>query len=260
VLAALNHPNIAAIDGLEKTRDFTALVHGAGRRRRSLAAHCARGHSDRRGAADCEADRADALEGAHDQGIIHRDLKPANIKVRPDGTVKVLDFGLAKAMEPAGTKSSSVSMSPTITTPTMTQAGMILGTAAYMTPEQAKGRTIDKRSDVWAFGAVLYEMLTRRRAFPGEDITDTIVSVISKEPDWAALPSSTSLSVRSLLRRCLDKDPRRRLRDIGEARLALETANDNTVRRHHAPPRLRAIPTAACRRQDLRPLERLTSV
>ena len=169
---------------------------------------------------------AEALEAAHEQGIIHRDLKPANIKVRADGTVKVLDFGLAKAMEPSAGSSPSMSMSPTLTTPAMTQAGMILGTAAYMSPEQAKGRAVDKRSDVWAFGAVLYEMLTGRRAFAGEDVTDTIVSVISKEPDWAALPSSTSLSVRSLLRRCLDKDPKRRLRDIGEARFALESAND----------------------------------
>ena len=132
---------------------------------------------------------AEALEAAHEQGIIHRDLKPANIKLRADGTVKVLDFGLAKAMEPAGAMSPSVSMSPTITTPAMTQAGMILGTAAYMSPEQARGKTVDKRADIWAFGAVLFEMLTGKRAFPGEDITDTLAAVVRAEPDWDALPA-----------------------------------------------------------------------
>jgi serine/threonine protein kinase len=225
VLASLNHPNIAAIYGLEENGGITALVmelvDGD-----DLSQRIARGAIPIDEALPIAKQIADALEGAHEQGIIHRDLKPANIKVRADGTVKVLDFGLAKAMESAGTMASSVSMSPTITTPAMTQAGMILGTAAYMSPEQAKGRTVDKRCDVWAFGAVLYEMLAGRRAYAGEDITDTIVSVVGKEPDWAALPSSTPLPLRSLLRRCLDKDPRRRLRDIGEARLALETAND----------------------------------
>jgi len=231
VLASLNHPNIAAIYGLEENGGLTALVmelvEGD-----DLLQRIARGAIPIDEALPIAKQIADALEAAHEQGIIHRDLKPANIKVRADGTVKVLDFGLAKAIDVGSGRSGGaggpggLSMSPTITTPAMTQAGMILGTAAYMSPEQAKGRTTDKRSDVWAFGAVLYEMLTGRRAFAGEDITDTIVSVISKEPDWAALPSSTSLSVRSLLRRCLDRDPRRRLRDIGEARLALETANE----------------------------------
>ena len=132
---------------------------------------------------------AEALEAAHEQGIIHRDLKPANIKVRSDGTVKVLDFGLAKAMEPAARcRRRVVSMSPTITTPAMTQAGMILGTAAYMCPEQAKGRPADKRSDVWAFGCVLYEMLTGKRAFEGDDVSDTLAAVLRGEPDWDALP------------------------------------------------------------------------
>src|SRR5262249_32873776 len=131
---------------------------------------------------------AEALEAAHEQGIIHRDLKPANIKVRADGTVKVLDFGLAKAIEPAGS-SPDLSQSPTITSPAMTHAGMILGTAAYMSPEQARGKTVDKRVDIWAFGCVMYEMLTSRRAFPGEDVTDFIVSVMTKEPDWLSLPA-----------------------------------------------------------------------
>ncbi len=188
---------------------------------------------------------AEALEAAHEQGIIHRDLKPANIKVRTDGTVKVLDFGLAKAMEPAAGSSPGVSMSPTITSPAMTQAGMILGTAAYMAPEQAKGRAVDKRADIFAFGAVLYEMLTGTRAFQGEDVTDLIVAVVSKEPDWAALSPSTSLSVRSTLRRCLEKDPKRRLRDIGEARLALDSANDPAPSPERQKPRPMAWAPAA---------------
>src|SRR5262249_49506075 len=129
---------------------------------------------------------ADALEAAHEQGIIHRDLKPANIKVRADGTVKVLDFGLAKATEPRGSMSSSVSMSPTITTPAMTQAGMILGTAAYMSPEQARGRVVDKRADIWAFGAVLFEMLAGQRAFAGDDLSITLAAVVMKDPAWPA--------------------------------------------------------------------------
>src|SRR5206468_5719555 len=131
---------------------------------------------------------AEALEAAHEQGIIHRDLKPANIKVRSDGTVKVLDFGLAKAMEPTGAMSASASMSPTITTPAMTQAGMILGTAAYMSPEQARGKMVDRHADIWAFGAVLFEMLTGRRAFPGEDVSDTLAAVLRAEPHWTLLP------------------------------------------------------------------------
>jgi serine/threonine protein kinase/Tol biopolymer transport system component len=229
VLAALNHPNIAAIYGLEKTVDFTALVMELVEGE-DLSQRIARGAIPIDEALPIAKQIADALKAAHEQAIIHRDLKPANIKVRPDGTVKVLDFGLAKAVEPAGTKSSSVSMSPTITSPAMmTGAGMILGTAAYMSPEQAKGRVVDRRADIWAFGAVLFEMLTATRAFGGEDVTDTIVSVISKEPDWAALPAATPLPVRLLLRRCLDKDSRRRLRDIGEARFALETAYDSAA-------------------------------
>ena len=167
---------------------------------------------------------ADALEAAHEQGIIHRDLKPANIKVRPDGTVKVLDFGLAKAMEPTGVASPSVSQSPTITTPAMTQAGMILGTAAYMSPEQARGKPVDKRADIWAFGCVLYEMLTGQRAFDGEDVSDTLARVIEREPDWAKLPAALSPALRTYIRRCLQKDPRQRVQAIGDVRLALEGA------------------------------------
>src|SRR5262249_11557242 len=155
---------------------------------------------------------AAALEAAHEQGIVHRDLKPANVKIRPDGTVKVLDFGLAKGFEPAGSKSSSVSMSPTLTA--ATQLGVILGTAAYMAPEQARGKTVDRRADIWAFGCVLYEILSGRRPFVGEEVSDTLAYVITKEVDWSALPPGTPPQIQRLLRRCLDKDPKRRLRDI----------------------------------------------
>ncbi len=163
---------------------------------------------------------ADALESAHEQGIIHRDLKPANIKVRDDGTVKILDFGLAKALDPIASSASTATMSPTLSLHA-TQAGIILGTAAYMPPEQARGKSVDKRADIWAFGCVLYEMLTGARAFPGADVTDTIVAVVSKEPDWQALPAEAA-RMAPLIRRCLKKDPKARMRDIGEARLLLD--------------------------------------
>ncbi len=170
---------------------------------------------------------AEALEAAHEQGIIHRDLKPANIKVRADGVVKVLDFGLAKALEPDGpavgdAAAANLANSPTITSPAMTMRGMILGTAAYMAPEQAKGKPVDKRADIWAFGCVLYEMLTGRRAFQGDDVSTTLAAVLLKEPDWQALPASTPVALRRLLTRCLKKDPKARLRDIGEARVRID--------------------------------------
>jgi len=167
---------------------------------------------------------ADALGAAHEQGIIHRDLKPANIKLRPDSVVKVLDFGLAKAMEPPGVMSPSVSQSPTITTPAMIQAGMILGTAAYMSPEQARGKPVDKRADIWAFGCVLYEMLSGERAFAGEGVSDVLASVLAREPDWSRLPAGTPPRLLDLLRRLLAKDARERLRDIGDARQEIGTA------------------------------------
>ena len=223
VLASLNHPNIAAIYGLEESGGMTALVmelvEGD-----DLSQRIARGAIPIDEALPIAKQIAEALEAAHEQGIIHRDLKPANIKVRTDGTVKVLDFGLAKAMEPAAGSSPSVSMSPTITTPAMTQAGMILGTAAYMSPEQARGKAVDKRADIWAFGAVLFEMLAGARAFPGEDVTDTIVAVMSKEPDVAALPATVPARVVQALRVCLRKDAKQRAGDIRDVRLALDGA------------------------------------
>src|SRR5688572_17378078 len=221
MLAALNHPNIAAIYGLEKTPDFTALVmelvEGD-----DLSQRIARGAIPVDEALPIAKQIADALEAAHEQGIIHRDLKPANIKVRPDGMVKVLDFGLAKAMEPVG-RPPNVSQSPTITTPAMmTGVGVILGTAAYMSPEQAKGRPADKRSDIWAFGCVLYEMLTGTRPFDGEDVSDTLANVLKTEPDWSALPSEIPPAIPTLLQSCLTKDRRRRVADISTALFVLE--------------------------------------
>jgi eukaryotic-like serine/threonine-protein kinase len=232
VLAALNHPNIAAIYGLEKTPDLTALVmelvEGD-----DLSQRIASGPIPLDEALPMAKQIAEALEAAHEQGIIHRDLKPANIKVRADGTVKVLDFGLAKAMEPATGSSPSMSMSPTVTTPAMTQAGAILlGTAAYMSPEQARGKPVDKRADIWAFGAVLFEMLTGSPPFPGEDIAHVLARVIEREPQWSALPPTLPPALRTFLRRCLTKDPRQRIRDIGDARLLLNDAQQMTA----APP------------------------
>ena len=220
VLAALNHPNIGAIYGLEKTPDVTALVmelvEGD-----DLSSRIARGAIPIDEALPIARQIADALEAAHEQGIIHRDLKPANIKIRADGTVKVLDFGLAKAMDPAGTSRVDAINSPTITAHA-TQMGMILGTAAYMAPEQAKGRSVDKRADIWAFGVVLYEMLTGRRAFEGDDVSEVLASVLKTDPDLSVLPADVPPSVRRLLRRCLQKDPRKRLSAIGDARLELD--------------------------------------
>ena len=219
VLASLNHPHIAAIYGLEDADDVKALVmefvEGE-----DLAQRIARGVIPLDEALPIARQVAEALEAAHEQGIIHRDLKPANIRLRPDGTVKVLDFGLAKLTAPTSPAGSaaSVSVSPTITSPAMmTGVGVLLGTAAYMSPEQAKGREADKRSDVWAFGCVLYEMLTGRRAFDGEDLSDTLASVLKSAPDWNALPVDVPPHVRVLIQRCLAKDRRQRIADISVA-------------------------------------------
>ena len=227
VLASLNHPNIAHIHGLEENGGITALVMELVEGE-DLSQRIARGAIPLDEALPIAKQIADALEAAHEQGIIHRDLKPANIKMRHDGTVKVLDFGLAKAMEPASALRASagqaLSMSPTITTPAMTQAGMILGTAAYMSPEQARGKTVDTRADVWAFGCVLFEMLTGNRAFPGEDLTDTIAAVVKLDPKWDAVGDDVPARVRRVLYMCLQKDPRQRAQAIGDVRLALEGA------------------------------------
>ena len=224
VLASLNHPHIAAIYGLEEAGDTRAivmeLVEGP-----TLAERIARGPIPADEALAIARQIADALAAAHGQGIIHRDLKPANITVRDDGTVKVLDFGLAKALD-AAPPSDAVAManSPTITSPAMTMRGVILGTAAYMSPEQAKGKVVDRRADIWAFGCVLFEMLSGRRAFEGEDASDTIVAVLTKEPDWSALPPATSEASRGLLRRCLERDLKRRVPDMSVAQWMMDAS------------------------------------
>ena len=219
VLAALNHPNIAAIYGLEKTAHFTALVMELVEGE-DLSQRSARGAIPLGEALPIAKQIAEALEAAHEQGIIHRDLKPANIKVRSDGTVKVLDFGLAKAMEPAAGSSPVASMLPTITTPgMMTGAGMILGTAAYMSPEQAAGGPVDRRADIWSYGVVLWEMLRGRRLFGGETVVHTLADVLRRPIDFETLTAPAPIT--TLLHRCLDRDVKTRLRDIGEARVTI---------------------------------------
>ena len=239
VLASLNHPNIAAVYGFEDSGGAHALVMelvegptlaerigGAGSSSGSAARTSGVTRAVARGALPLEESLpiakqiCEALEYAHERGIVHRDLKPANVKVTPDGAVKILDFGLAKALE-GDTAAADISSSPTISR-MATQAGIILGTAAYMSPEQAKGRAVDRRADIWAFGCVLYEMLTGKMAFSGETITDVLAAVVKDEPDWSALPKDTLAHVRVLLQRCLQKDSKQRLRDIGDARIALE--------------------------------------
>ena len=241
VLASLNHPNIATIHCLEESNDHCALVmelvegptlaekiRVAQGPPSGPAAFRVEEPQRQKAAVALQFDEslhiakqiAEGLEYAHERGIIHRDLKPANVKVRPDGTVKILDFGLAKALEdtPAAV---SISDSPTISA-AATREGMILGTAAYMSPEQARGKTVDRRCDIWSFGALLFEMVSGKQAFPGEDVSHTLAAVIMKEPDWSALPDELPATIGRLLRRCLTKDPKQRLRDIGEARIAIE--------------------------------------
>ena len=230
-LASLSHPNIAIVHGLERS-DASAvrpgvyalimeLVEGP-----TLADRIAAGSIPLDEALPIADQIANALDAAHEQGIIHRDLKPANIKVREDGTVKVLDFGLAKALEPAGGSPSGLTLSPTITSPVMTGVGVLLGTAPYMSPEQARGRAVDKRTDIFAFGAVLYEMLSGRRAFAGDEVSDVLASVLARDPDWTALPAALPPAIVASIKRCLIKDRKQRFRDIGDVSLALKGAFD----------------------------------
>jgi eukaryotic-like serine/threonine-protein kinase len=245
VLASLNHPNIASIYGLEESGGVHALVmelvEGPTLEDRIRVAQgqpsgpvTLRGEEPPRRKAGVALpieeslhiakQIAEALEAAHEKNITHRDLKPANVKVTPEGAVKVLDFGLAKLADDGAAPGDPFS-SPTIAAAT-TQAGMIMGTAAYMAPEQAKGKPVDRRADVWAFGCVLYEMLTGNQAFEGETVSEVLAAVIMKDPDWNAVPASTPVSIRKLLRRCLEKNPKRRLQAIGEARIVIEAPEE----------------------------------
>jgi serine/threonine-protein kinase len=250
LLASLNHPHIGAIYGLEDARStlrepqgrpeqgLEATSSGRAGDVRALVMELVEGPTlaDRIASGPVPLDEAlpiarqiaEALETAHEQGIIHRDLKPANIKVRPDGTVKVLDFGLAKAFDPGGGSRPNATMSPTLSLHA-THAGLILGTAAYMAPEQARGRAVDRRVDIWAFGVVFFEMLTGRRAFEGDDISITLAAVLKDDLNWNALPPETPPHIRTLLRRCLQKDPQKRLPHIGLARIEIEEGQSGVL-------------------------------
>ena len=228
-LAALNHPHIAQIYGFERADGVRALVmelvEGP-----TLADRIAQGPIPLDEALPIARQIAEALEAAHEQGIIHRDLKPANIKLRADGTVKVLDFGLAKALEPMRSGGIDAVTSPTITSPAMmTGVGVLLGTAAYMSPEQARGKPVDRRADIWAFGCVLYEMLTGRRAFEGEDVSLTLSQILQREPALDALPGDVPARVRQAVQLCLRKPLKERMTDIGAVRLMLEGAFETTA-------------------------------
>jgi Tol biopolymer transport system component len=240
LLASLNHAHIAAIHGLEELDGVPVLVlelvEGL-----TLAERLVQGPIPAGEAFTIARQIAEALEAAHEHGIVHRDLKPANVKVRGDDVVKVLDFGLAKALDVDAERSvrlqPDLTASPTITSPAMTRVGMIMGTASYMSPEQARGLTVDRSADIWAWGCVLFEMLTGRRAFDGADATEVIAAVVRAEPDWARLPHDTPAPVRRLLHRCLEKDPRRRVADIRDARFTLEDLGTDAVTPAPAPAR-----------------------
>ena len=221
LLASLNHPNIAAIYGFEHSGEIhflvLELVEGD-----TLAERVAKGPLPVEEALEVCRQIAEGVEAAHDKGVIHRDLKPANVKVTPEGKIKILDFGLAKAFE-GEVAAADISQSPTLTEE-MTRAGVILGTAAYMSPEQAKGQPVDKRTDIFAFGCVLYELLTAKRAFAGDTITETIASVLKSEPDLEALPEKTAWRVLELLRQCFEKAARERLQHLGDGRIQINRA------------------------------------
>ena len=226
LLASLSHPNVAGIHGLEQVDAsrylVLELVQGE-----TLESRLTRGALAPAEAIDICRQIAAGVEAAHEAGVVHRDLKPANVMLKSDGTAKVLDFGLAKGGAALAASSSDPSLSAS---PTMTYAGtmmgMILGTAAYMSPEQARGKSVDRRTDIWSFGCVLYECLTGKRAYEGETVSDMVAKILEREPDWAALPATTRPRVRELLRRCLAKDLKQRLQAIGEARIALERTDD----------------------------------
>src|SRR5262245_56972681 len=223
ILATLNHPHIAQIHGLEEAGDTRALVlelvEGT-----TLSERLTRGPIPVPEALDVCRQIALGLEAAHESGVIHRDLKPGNIKITAAGEVKVLDFGLAKGAPGSGSSSDlDLTHSPT-RTQAATQAGVVLGTAAYMSPEQARGKPVDRRTDIWSFGCVLYECLTGRQVFEGETISDMIARILERDPDWSALPGRTPARIRELLARCLEKDAKKRLRDIGDARIEIESA------------------------------------
>ncbi|MFP6828845.1 MAG: protein kinase, partial [Gammaproteobacteria bacterium] len=236
VLASLNHPNIGAIYGLEAAGDTQALVleliEGP-----TLADRIAEGPIPVDEALTIARQIAEALEAAHEQGIVHRDLKPANVKVRPDGTVKVLDFGLAKAVTSEGSGTGGTD-APTISLTGATQMGMVIGTAAYMAPEQARGKPVDQRADVWAFAVVLFEMLSGQRVFHGDDVSLTLAKVLEGQPKWDALPSSVPPRVVNLLRRCLEKNPKQRMHAVGDVRLAMTGAFETTVSASAEPTRV----------------------
>ncbi len=227
VLASLNQPHIAQIYGFEESTNVKALVmelvEGP-----TLADRVAAGPIAPDETIAIARQIAEALEVAHDRGIIHRDLKPANVKLTSDDQVKVLDFGLAKALDPA-ISSTDVANSPTLTSPAMTQAGMLMGTAPYMAPEQARGGNVDRRADIWAFGVVVFEMLTGKRLFDGATVSDSLAAVLRQDVDWTLLPKSTPAPLVALLKRCLERDSKRRLRDIGEVRLALDPATATSM-------------------------------
>ena len=228
VLASLNHPNIGAIHGLETSENTQALVleliEGP-----TLAERIAKGPIPVDEALEIATQIAAALEAAHEQGIIHRDLKPANVKVKTDGTVKVLDFGLAKAVASDARGASPTTSATMSLTTSGTQMGMVIGTAAYMAPEQAKGQPVDRRADIWAFGVVLFEMLSGSKCFPGSDVSDTLATVLKSDPTWQSLPDEVPARVRQLLHTCLDKDPKQRIHDVADVRLAMGGAFESTV-------------------------------